>query len=104
MTERAAFVAETLEEVCRKLRRLAHGSEDAALMRATFQDKGLAAALTEGHSGELFVDALMKARDWRRLGQLWVAGASVDWIIFIVGIRRTDCPYLPTRSIADDIG
>ena len=79
MTERAAFVAETLEEVCRELRRLADGSEGAALMQGTLQDKGLAAALTEGHSGELFVDALIKERDWCRLGQLWVAGASVGW-------------------------
>jgi polyketide synthase PksN len=97
MTERTAFVAETLEEVCGELRRLAHGSEGVALMQGTLQDKGVAGALTEGPSRELFVDALIKERDCRRLGQLWVAGANVDWRKLYRGDRphRLSLPAYP---------
>jgi acyl transferase domain-containing protein/acyl carrier protein/SAM-dependent methyltransferase len=96
MAERIAFVAESLTEVCQKLRQVGYGSE-AGTFRGNVGEKERLEHLIGGEAGESFLRLLMGNRDWARLGQLWVNGFGVDWKLLYPETqpRRHSLPAYP---------
>ncbi len=96
MAERIAFVADSLAEVCQKLRQVAH-SPEMATFRGSAGDKERLGNLLEGEAGESFLRLLVDNRDWARLGKLWVSGIEVDWKLLYPGTepRRLSLPAYP---------
>ena len=81
MRYRLAIRAADREDLCAKLRRwLEHPDELPDTWTGEVSRRAAKAARPAADkSGQERVDQAVASRDWRRIGELWVAGADIEW-------------------------
>jgi len=97
MQERLAIVAGNSDELIERLSHYAGGEEASAGLYSGNLNNNQLSLLIEGEAGSSFFSALIKARDLQKLGQVWVAGADIDWELFHESskVRRIPLPTYP---------
>ncbi len=100
---RLAMVVSNIGELTEKLTQYSQGTldiEDVYTGRVKKESKSLG-LLVSGESGEEFIKAVAKERDFHKLARLWVSGVSIDWRLFYLA----DTPNrisLPTYPFAKE--
>ncbi|SKB12431.1 hypothetical protein PL11201_360002 [Planktothrix sp. PCC 11201] len=101
MSERLAFVANSLTDVVKYLTEFIEGKSNTqelyqGRVKSTSNKNDL---LLEGDAGQAFIDTILKQQDYRKLAALWVAGTGLDWNL-LYGENRPRRISLPTYPFA----
>ncbi|MEJ2691600.1 MAG: alpha/beta fold hydrolase [Candidatus Thiodiazotropha sp.] len=103
MEERLALIASSPKVLREKLTAFLSGNEDESLFHGR-ADSGQQKVelLTAGHAGSEFLRLIAQDRDLRRLAQLWIWGAEVDWKLiypegFVAHISLPTYPFARER-------
>lgn len=104
MEERLAFIVSSRDELLEKLTQVCQGKmEQADLYRGNAKkSKDTVEMLVEGAEGRQFVQVLMNNKKYKKLAQLWVAGARIEWELLYSGmtpriVSLPTYPFFPER-------
>ncbi|PON19221.1 hypothetical protein C2W62_03875 [Candidatus Entotheonella serta] len=102
MSERLAFVADSVADVVKHLATFVDGEANAQeLYRGQVKPSGdKSDLLLEGEAGQAFLDTILRQQDYRKLAALWVAGTDLDWNLLYDGENRARRISLPTYPFA----
>ncbi|KFE71835.1 SDR family NAD(P)-dependent oxidoreductase [Hyalangium minutum] len=98
--ERVALIVQDLEELSRKLEKLAVGEKGVeGVFTGNIKNRGAVDTLGEGEEALAFTQALIRNGRLDKLAQLWTQGAELPWEQLHAGQKRRRVP-LPTYPFA----